>query len=292
MSNDRSVTREERRAKTIAGAIVSVIIAVLIVIGGTSLWRARGSNDAVSDGGTSVSLRKTVSDKTVKPSRTDNQGGILISANGYGSAIGGVPTIGIYMDFLCPVCGSLHRALDPTLSKLVEAGQINLDLHIISFGDTARWRSSDGYSGRSANIAYRISDIDDDPNHLLGFIRNIYSQDFQPEEGSLYRPVSDESLVEQASDAGVVISSTDDLSDGRYAQWLTAVNTFTVKRKELQNANGSFSSPTITINGEYWNMYQIVAGAEDVPEALLDAIGLDGSQVGVHGVVPKLGDGR
>lgn len=56
-----------------------------------------------------------------------------MSKNGYNKPVEGVPTVGIYMDFMCPGCGNLNRNLDQDLVKMMDAGQINIDLHIMSF---------------------------------------------------------------------------------------------------------------------------------------------------------------
>ena len=79
------------------------------------------------------------------------------------------------MDFLCPGCGNLHRQLDADLQKMVDAGQINLDLHFMAFMD--RW-STDEYSSRAANAAIYLAEHDSDPNHLISFLEKVYAEDY------------------------------------------------------------------------------------------------------------------
>lgn len=79
------------------------------------------------------------------PKLVDKKGGLLISKDGYGKSVEGAPTVAIYMDF-CARCGNLHRQLDEDLQKMVDAGQINLDLHFMAFMD--KW-STDDYLPRS-----------------------------------------------------------------------------------------------------------------------------------------------
>lgn len=114
------------------------------------------------------------------------------------------------MDFLCPGCGNLHRQLDADLQKMVDAGQINLDLHFMAFMD--RW-STDEYSSRAANAAIYLAEHDSDPNHLISFLEKVYAEDFQPEEGSAYKSVSDAKIKEQMIAAGV----SKDVADKRLA---------------------------------------------------------------------------
>ena len=48
-----------------------------------------------------------------------------------------------------------------------------------------------------------------------------------------------------------------------YLDWLTASNNYTILRPELFNSSGAFSSPTLTINGEYWDLKQLTAGGHE-----------------------------
>lgn len=98
------------------------------------------------------------------PKLVDKKGGLLISKDGYGKSVEGAPTVAIYMDFLCPGCGNLHRQLDEDLQKMVDAGQINLDLHFMAFMD--KW-STDDYSMPRSGMPRSIWPSDSDPSHLI-----------------------------------------------------------------------------------------------------------------------------
>lgn len=237
-----------------------------------------------------ASSAQSLNGEEARPSRVDSKGGILISKDGYRQKIEGILTVFVYIDFLCPVCGQLHRALDAELIRMMDAGQINVDLHMINFGDTARWSSDDGYSGRSASMAYELSDLDDDPAHPFAFIRNLYDDDFQPEEGSAYVSVDNDELVEQALEAGVSRAIASKLTADRYSRWLTVINGRTVSNKVLFGPRDRFGSPTIVINGRYWNMGKTVRSVEEVPQALLKVIGLDEHHVGDADVLPEPGE--
>ncbi|MDU1019287.1 MAG: disulfide bond formation protein DsbA, partial [Bifidobacterium breve] len=78
-----------------------------------------------------------------------------------------------------------------------------------------------------------------------------------------------------------------------YLDWLTASNNYTILRPELFNSSGAFSSPTLTINGEYWDLKQLTLADTSMVDGFLKSIGLDADQVGVGGKMPSIGaDGK
>ncbi|PWG66684.1 DsbA family protein [Bifidobacterium callitrichidarum] len=221
-------------------------------------------------------LAKTLNSVNNKPKRAGKTGGILFSKNGYNKPIKNVPTIGLYEEPLCPYCGQLNRTIDPTITKLFEAGQINVDLYLVNF---LNQNSSDDYSNRAANGAVYIAEHDDNPTHLLAYMTNIYTQDFQPQEGDSYKPVSNDQLKEQAVKAGVDPAIADKAFSGvlEYKDWLEAANNYTTSNPKVQNPQGGFSTPTITVNGNYW---PVDSSNPDVTSKLLNAIDLKENQVG------------
>ena len=186
---------KERKQQTIIGGIVVAVLVILVAIGAFTVYHnmhkkaeTKASTETVQEAYTALQKVKNT------PKLVDKKGGLLISKNGYGKAAEGAPTVELYMDFLCPGCGNLHRQLDADLQKMVDAGQINLDLHFMAFMD--RW-STDEYSSRAANAAIYLAEHDSDPNHLISFLEKVYAEDFQPEEGSAYKSVSDAKIKEQ-----------------------------------------------------------------------------------------------
>ena len=267
---------KERKQQTIIGGIVVAIIAVLGIIAGVAIWRATHPNNPVAQMSIDEAYTQLQQVET-KPAHIDDQGGILISKDGYDTAVEDAPTVSIYMDFLCPGCGNVHRELDPTLITMMEAGQINLDLHFMAFMDSL---STDDYSTRAANAALTIVDNDDDPGHLLTFVSNMYASDFQPHR-------------EQAIAAGVSEDVADKMATDKYSEWLDAVDTYTPKREELFNTSGSLkgsmSTPTLTINGHFWDINELSFADVTMKDGLLTSLGLDEGDVGKAGVMPSIG---
>ena len=271
---------KERKQQTIIGCIVVAIIVVLVAIAGFAVYKAmRPSNTSSSSQQSNMTVDEAYSKLkkvSTQPANADDKAGFVISNKGYGQKAEGAPTVSIYMEPLCPGCASVNRQLDPTLVKLMNAGQLNIDLHFLNFQNN---KSSDNYSNRVFNGAIYIAEHDDDPDHLMSYLSNIYAEDFQPGELSNYEPVNNAKLEKQAVKAGV----------SEYLDWLTASNNYTILRPELFNSSGAFSSPTLTINGEYWDLKQLTLADTNMVDGFLKSIGLDADQVGVEGKMPSIG---
>lgn len=192
---------KERRQQTIIGACVLAVIVVLIAVIALSIWQPwKNSKSSEGSNASNLTVQQAYDQLQKvknKPTTADAKGGILLSKNGVGKKANGAPTVAIYMDFMCSGCGSFNRLVDPTLEKMLDAGQLNIELHPMSFGD--RW-SSDNYSTRAANMLLYITEHDDDPAHILGFISNMYADDFQPAENSGVA-TSDAQMKKQATKA-------------------------------------------------------------------------------------------
>lgn len=280
---------KERKQQTLIGCIVVAIIVVLVAIAGFAVYKAMNPANSGEQASMTVDEAYSKIDKVrTKPAKASDKAGFLISNKGYSQKIDDAPTVSIYMEPLCPGCAAVNRQLDPTLVKLMNAGQLNIDLHFLNFQDN---KSSDNYSNRAFNGAIYIAEHDDDPDHLLQYLSNIYAEDFQPGELSNYVSVSDNKLKKQAINAGVSedVAAAAFSGDNEYVDWLTASNNYTILRPELFSSSGSFSSPTLTINGEYWDLHQLSLAKTSMVDGFLKAIGLDSDQVGVEGQMPSIG---
>lgn len=283
---------KERRQQTIIGAVVVLIVVALIAVAGIAIWRSHAASQEAAN----MTVEKAYSqlqEVRTKPSTADKKGGVVISKDGVGERIVGVPSVAVYMDFMCSGCGNFERTAGETLTKLVEAGQINLELHPMSFGD--RW-SSDKYSTRAANMLLAITEWDKDASHILGFVKNMYAEDFQPAENS-GKKTSDEKMKEQAVKAGVPQKVADAAVTDKYTDWLDAINTYVPLRTELHNVSGQLkgqmTTPTVTINDHFWDMNQLTTADLTADEGLVEALGLTDDQVGVEGQSATIGaDGK
>ncbi|NMM94822.1 DsbA family protein [Bifidobacterium oedipodis] len=284
---------KERKQQTIIGCIVVALIVVLVAIAGFFVWRAiQPSGDDQSSAQSVDEAYTAMQQVELKPAKANDKAGFVISKNGYDDKVKDAPTVAIYMEPLCPGCASINRQLDPTLIKLMQAGQLNIELHFLNFQNN---KSSDDYSNRAFNGAIYIAEHDDDPEHLLEYIANIYAEDFQPGELSNYTPTDNTKLEEQAVKAGVSeeVAAQAFSGDNEYVEWLTASNNYTIRRPELFNSSGNFSSPTLTINDQYWKTTDVSLADMTLVDGFLKSIGLDADQVGKEGAMPSIGaDGK
>lgn len=281
---------KERKQQTLIGIIVVAVVVALIAVIGVVTYRNAHKNDATKNLTVDEAYAQLQEVKT-KPANATKKAGFVVSKNGYNDPVKNAPTIAEYFDPMCPGCGSFNRQVDPSLRAMVDAGQINLELYPMSFMDEL---STDEYSSRaSGSIAY-IASHDDNPDHLLDYMANIYAEDFQPEEGtSNYKSVSDAKLKAQAVKAGVTKSVADKAFNREYQDWLDAANIYTPKRSELWNTEGSnkgaMTTPTITMNGKILNMTEVSTLQMTMKNAILKSIGLEESQIGKEGVLPSIG---
>lgn len=160
-------------------------------------------------------------------------------------------TLEIYFDYMCPACGQFEAANGDDIERLVEAGDVKVELRPISFLD----RTSNGtrYSTRSANAVATVADAA--PERVWPFHAALYES--QPEEGT--DGLSDDQVADIAEEAGVpadVIARFDDLE---FEGWVADVT------QEAFDA-GVEGTPTVKIDGEVWE------GDLYTPGALAEAI--------------------
>lgn len=224
------------------------------------------------------------------PKRADGEGGFVFSRDGIGRPVEGRPTVALYLDFMCPGCGELDRALAPSLESMARAGQINLEIHANGFLDPL---STDAYSTRAAAAWAYVAEHD--PDHALAYMQALYDPAFQPQEGGAYHPVTDGALAARAESAGVPHGTAQAAVKGKYRAWIKALAAYTPLRPSLQHPDGRFkgemTTPTVTVNGRYWS-FDGVADDSALPAALAGAIGLDPGSVGDPAAVPSLKPGQ
>ncbi|RBP99681.1 DsbA family protein [Bifidobacterium xylocopae] len=276
----------EGRQQTLIGVIVAVVVIALVAAGGFFYWKSH--RPAPQDSPSSIKQAyQAVQAVKVKPSHANSQGGFLLSKDGLGKATEGAPTVEVYMDFMCPGCASLNRSLDPTLDRMMDAGQLNVEIYPMSFMDRL---TTDEYSARAGSAGIYI--LEHDSRHFFPYMAALYAKDFQPDETN-YQPVSDARLKEQMLKAGVSGQVADEALKGQYKEWLSKMNKYTPMRSELWNTSGqskgSMTTPTVRINKRFWPVDGPSKAGMDTPSGFLKSVGLQANQVGQAGVMPSIG---
>jgi protein-disulfide isomerase len=271
------------RNQRIIGVIAVVVLAIAIGLIGFFVWRANQPKPTMTVSQSKAAIEKV----SAKPSSANSTYGFVISKNGVGKPIAGVPTVQTYMDFMCPACGMFERQMGPTWKKLVDAGQINLEMHPNAFLDVS---STDKYSTRATSAIVYVAQHA--PSHLLDAFAAMFDSNFQPQEGSSYRSVSNAQIARQLERAGVPHQVAQESTKGTYTDWVTAVASYTARRPDLQHKTGEFkgemTTPTIVINGHYWDLNEL-PGNVTQQQAVVQALGLKESQVGNPQVRASIG---
>lgn len=290
-SGIKPTTDSEKTAKIISTIIailtvIVVVVSVIVLVRFATVTKQANNPDSGSD---LSEYTTAIANVQTKPEGVSNTYGFIISRNGYSNPVKGVPTVGIYMDFMCPGCGNFERLNSDNIEKMVNAGQINVEYHFMNFLDSA---SPDKYSTRAANAAIYIAQKDS--GHFLEFVSKMMSEEVQPKENSNSVP-SDDDIAQYAEGVGVPKDIAEAAVKAGYSDWVSAVNKYTTKRPSLYNLSGdyagkSMSTPAITINGKLIDT--IKASDEGIAgdDVLLRSLGIDASKVGDESYKIELGD--
>jgi protein-disulfide isomerase len=197
----------------VVGVLVIVAVVAAIVIGG-------GGN---SGGGSAVPTGALGGDGA----------GIVASKT---PAKSGAPTVDIFEDFQCPVCGQFEKAFGATLTSMADAGEVKLVVHTLSFLDSNLKNDS---SSRSANAVACASDA----GKFLEYHSAVFAA--QPvKEGDGY---TDAQLTEFATTSGITGPALTTwqkcASSGQHAKYVTDVQT-AAEKEEV------FGTPTVKLNGK------------------------------------------
>lgn len=188
--------------------------------------------------------------------------GIPVGADGAaGTSNEGAKTLDVYVDYMCPICGQFEQTNSASITEMREAGDVTFVVHPVSILD----RTSQGteYSTRAASAAAWVADRA--PEQFAAFHDAMFAS--QPQENTA--GLSDEQIAQVAEQAGVPADVAAGISDGdatdTYREWVTASTELATSNEALFNAQGSFGTPTVVIDGERFEDWQ-------TPGALTQAI--------------------
>jgi protein-disulfide isomerase len=219
----------------IIGAVVAAVVIVGVVV--AILF---GRPDSGSASASSAQPKGVVA---------GDAGGIMANA---ATAKSNAPTLDLYEDFQCPICGQLEKAMGPAITSMAKAGDIKLVVHTLSFLDDNLKNDS---SKRSANAVACAADA----GKFLEYHAAVFAA--QPaKEGDGY---SDAQLTEFAGTAGItgpkLTTWQKCASSGQHAQYVTDTQTAAEKA-------GVNSTPTLRLNGK--DITQTLS----TPDALIAAV--------------------
>jgi protein-disulfide isomerase len=246
--------KKDRRGRTIRNtsiilgtlAVVSVVAIVLINSAGAP---SRGPLNMKSDGikiGADLAAERT--------------GGIAHDAQPVASTKNpdNVIDIRIYVDYLCPNCGTFQQKNGNQLETLLKKGAITLEIHPIALLTTKS--AGDQYSLRAANAAACVAEFS--PDNFFKFHDMLFVG--QPKEGEV--GFDNEELIDRAQRAGAtnIAKISKCVDELRFSNW--------VKSATVRALNGPLpdsdvrsvsATPTILVNGK-----QFIPSADFSPNEL------------------------
>ncbi len=210
----------DNRTRNILMVVIAAVVALLIVAG-VIIYQA--------------SQKTLLSDfEGTAPASATEHGGIPF---GEGGEVGGAsdgPTVQVYVDFMCPACGSFEAVNGEDLTELVEAGTIELVYHPLNFLN--RFSQGTAYSTRSANAFLTVAE--ESPEHALDFVAALFAD--QPAENT--PGLTDEELANIAVETGVPQEVADTFADLTYGEWIDVAS-------EQATRDGVGGTPSVFIDG-------------------------------------------
>jgi protein-disulfide isomerase len=205
--------RQERRRRTLVVTAVGVVVLAIVLGIGYAVQSSRDTTGAAA-----TAPAGAVGDAVpVGPSSAPHK-------------------VVVYEDFMCPFCGQFEAATRAPLQKQVDAGNVQLQYHVLAFLDRS---STTEYSTRAANALAVVLDTSG-PKAAKKFHDLLFEH--QPAEGSA--GLSDAQLVDYAVQAGASRSAVEPGIKGRtFEQWVTNVT-------DQASKDGVNSTPTVMVDGK------------------------------------------
>ena len=228
---------EQRRRDNLIRIVGGLVI--LVLVAGIIFFAVKGSqnNNSSASGGAGTTI---VNDAKI-PTGTNNADSSLPWAVPVNTAAG-KPTLSIWEDFQCPICGDFDKANGPTLEKWASEGKVNLVWRLATFIDNTPGAKNgpNPYSSYRASMAYGCS-IDagkGEPYRTLVFNN-------QPAvEGNGW---SNQQLLDFGKQVGITGDAYTTFekcyNDQTYGQWVTN-NVVTFNNDQIPG------TPTAFINGK------------------------------------------
>jgi protein-disulfide isomerase len=232
--------KQDRRRRwilrgSITGGIALILVAVTLVILGFVTPNARGPLNMLSDGikiGEGFKAART-------PAIPANSKPIASQTNSPE-----IIDIKLYVDYLCPNCGTFERKNSAQLQAWIKSGAATVEIHPIAILTTKS--AGTQYSLRAANAAGCVAEFS--PNKFFAFNEAMFVD--QPKQGSA--GLSDAQIISRASKAGVTDMThvSKCINELRFRSWVQSATTRALNgpspNSELKSVSGT---PTIIVNG-------------------------------------------
>lgn len=159
---------------------------------------------------------------------------------------GDVPSIVVYLDYMCPFCGQFDTTNAQQLEEAVSSGAATLAIHPIGFLDNASQGSK--YSTRAANAFACVANYE--PDKALDVNTALFAQ--QPEENT--RGLTDAELVTLVDGAGVTDGDVAScITGGDFEDWVASATTRALNDPIPNSSLDKLAStPLVLVNGQQY----------------------------------------
>jgi protein-disulfide isomerase len=208
-------------------AVVATVVAVLVIAAVVTavILGNRGKNQAATTGGSSL------------PKNVAAMGAGFVVNPG---APATVPTLDLYEDFQCPICGKFEQLFGAQVTQLTDQNKVKLVVHTLSFLDDNLRNDS---SNRAANAAACAAD----QGKFFPYHAAVFAG--QPaKEGAGY---TDAQLTTFAQTAGITGSA---LQTWQTCYSAKAHNQYVQSVQTQADKDGVNGTPTIKLNGTTFDL--------------------------------------
>jgi protein-disulfide isomerase len=215
-------------------AVIGAVVAVLVIVG-VVVAILLGSGGTAAPGGAAATASSALPAGATGPG-----GGIVVNP---GKAPAGAPTLDLYEDFQCPICGQLEKLFGAQIRTMAAAGDVKLVTHTMSFLDNNLKNDS---SLRAAGAAACAADA--------GRFSQYHDAVFagQPaKEGQGYTDAQLQTFATQAGITGSALTTWQQcVKSGQHTAYVQAVQTQSEK-------DGVFGTPTLKLNGTVLDLQKL-----------------------------------
>lgn len=193
LAREAEKKREKRNRLYIQGGVVLGIIAVLAVVGLvlTQSLKPAGPGPANMASGGAIFGKDL---KVVTGPALDDQSADRVAPKVDREKL--PLDVSVYVDYMCPACGSFEQQNGAMLENYVGSGDIQLQVFPINFLDSTSLGTK--YSTRAANAFSCV--VDQQPDAAFALHTRLLSPEVQPQEGTT--GLDDKELLKQAIAAG------------------------------------------------------------------------------------------
>lgn len=177
-----------------------------------------------------------------------------------GAAKADAPDVVLFTDFQCPGCASLEEAYGSELDKLAKNGDIKLRMVSLTFLDGMLHNDS---SSKAAAAAACTVEIGKYPEAFRAIYANQPAQEGQGFTDTFLRDQLPKSIGMNDAQTSTYQSCVDSKAKLEYAKTV-----YESGKKELYNAAGRVSTPTIVVNGTPFDTKKYPQNPADLLAAL------------------------